>query len=171
MGHRLSDGGLGDGVEYHPLHGRALDGLLAVQGFQNMPTDRLALAVRVGGQYQAVGTLQGVGDVIEPLGRFWVDIPEHGEVVLGVHRAVLARQIAHMAVTRQDREVGPQVLVYGLGLGRALDNDDCVHAVRGALKHLGARGWRPPGRRKMGVTLPVCQRWQTVLLKGYAAWT
>src|SRR6185369_10088723 len=42
-------------------------------------------------------------------------------------RAVLGRQVADVTVGRQDGVVRAQVLVDGLGLGRALDDDD-VHA-------------------------------------------
>src|SRR5690606_5810404 len=38
------------------------------------------------------------------------------------------RQVADVAVRRQDLVVWPQVLVDGLGLGRALDDDD-VHSL------------------------------------------
>jgi hypothetical protein len=72
--------------------------------------------------------LQGLGDVGQALGRLGVDLPAHREVVVGLHRAVLRRQVADVAVGGQDRIVRAQVLVDGLGLGRALDDDD-VHAA------------------------------------------
>ena len=72
-------------VEDHPLDLGALDRLLAVQDLQQVPADRLALAVGVGGQDQGVGALERVGDVVQPLGGLGVDLPTHGEVVVRLH--------------------------------------------------------------------------------------
>ncbi len=89
MLHRLGDGGLGDGVEHHPLDLGALDRLLAVQHLQHVPGDRLALAVRVGGEDDLLGALGGFCDVAEPLLSPGVDLPDHREVVVRIHRSVL----------------------------------------------------------------------------------
>ena len=150
--HRLGDGGFGNGVEHHPLDLGALDDFLLLQHLQHVPGDSLALAVGVGGQDDAVGALGGVGDIAEALCGLGVHIPGHGEVFVGPYGAVLGRQIADMAVARQDRIVGPQVFIDGLGLGRTLDDDDV---------HLGSRGRWPGfrfGSRKVGCAPPPCQR-------------
>ena len=55
-----------------------------------------------------------------------VDLPVHGEVLVGPHRAVLRRQVAHMAVAGQHLVAAAEILVDGLGLGRRFDDDD-VH--------------------------------------------
>ncbi len=128
MLHRLGHGRLGDGVEHHPLHDRALDRLLAVQDFQHVPADGLALAIRVGGQDQAIGPLHGVGDVGQALGGLAVHLPGHGEIVVRQHRTVLRRQVADVPVAGQDDIVRAQILVDGLYLARTLDDDD-VHAT------------------------------------------
>ena len=126
--HRLGDGRLGDGVEDHPLNGLVLHGALGAQDVQDVPGDGLALAVGVGGQDDAVRGLGRLGDLRQALGGLGVDLPGHGEVLVRADRAVLGRQVADMSVARQDLVVRPQVLVDGLGLGRALDDDE-VHAV------------------------------------------
>ena len=55
-----------------------------------------------------------------------VDVPVHREVVVGLDRAVLGRQIADVAEGRDHLVAGAQVLVDGLGLGGRFDDDD-VH--------------------------------------------
>ena len=98
MLHGFGDRRLGDGVEHHPLHGRALDRLAAFKILQHVPADRFTLAIRVGGQDQAIGALEGGGDVGQALGGFGVHLPAHGEVVVGFDRSVLRREVPHMAV-------------------------------------------------------------------------
>ena len=50
----MVNGGLGDFVEHHPMHGHAwLDGRLEV--FDEVPTDGLSLAVFVGCQIDGTG--------------------------------------------------------------------------------------------------------------------
>ena len=68
-----------------------------------------------------------------------------GEVLVRLHRTILGRQVSYVAVAGQHAVVGAQVLVDGLGLGRAFDDDD-VHKVR----MLGWGTGRPRRRRKWG---------------------
>ena len=58
-------GGLGHRVEHHALDRHLAQHLLLLEHFQDVPGDRLALAVGVGGQDQLVGALHGVGDVLD----------------------------------------------------------------------------------------------------------
>ena len=96
--HRL----LGDRVEGHALDRRALlERLLLLEHPQDVPGDGLALAVGVGGQDQLVGVLHGVRDLSHDLGGLAVDVPVHLEVVVGLDRAVLRRQVAHVPVARR----------------------------------------------------------------------
>ena len=97
-----------------------------LQHFEHVPGNRLAFAIRVGREDQAVGVLHGLGDVVQPLGRGAVDFPGHGEVLVRLHRAVLGRQVADMAEGGQNLVVPAQILVDGLGLGGRFDDDD-VH--------------------------------------------
>ena len=55
LGHRL----LGDGVEHHALDLLVLERLLLLQHLEHVPRDRFAFAIRVGGEDQLVGTLEG----------------------------------------------------------------------------------------------------------------
>jgi hypothetical protein len=86
----------------------------------------LSFAIRVGRENQSVGVLDRLGDFGEPLGRRTVDLPGHGEVLVGAHRTVLRRQIADVAERGQNLVVLAQIFVDCLGLGRRLDDDD-VH--------------------------------------------
>ena len=137
MLHRLGDRLLGDGVEHHALDLLALERALLLQHLQHVPGDRLALAIRVGGEDQLVGALDGLGDVVEALLRLGVDLPDHVEIVVRIDRAVLGRQVADMAERGQHLVAGPEIFVDRLGLGGRLDNDD-VHEIPLIFRLLGA---------------------------------
>src|SRR5690606_24215029 len=106
------------------LHRAAL-----AQGFQQVPGDRLALAVRVGGKDQAAILDQRVGDGADVLLALRVDLPLHLEAGLGVDRAVLRGQVADMAVGGEHRVAAAQIGVDRLGLGRGLDHYDSHTAL------------------------------------------
>ena len=55
MAHRLGDRVLGDGVEDDAVDALVLENFLALEDLVDVPRDRLALAVRVGGQNDALG--------------------------------------------------------------------------------------------------------------------
>jgi hypothetical protein len=125
--HRL----LGDGIEHHPLDRLLLERVLLLEDFEHVPGNGLALAIGVGGQDQLARALDRPCDVVEPLLRLVVDLPKHVEVVLGVDRAVLGREVPHVAERGQDLVAGAKVLVDRLGLGRGLNNDDIHEAPMG----------------------------------------
>ena len=156
--HRL----LGDGVEHHPLDRLLLERVLLLQHFEHVPGNRLALAIGVGGEDELVGPLEGAGNVVEPLLGLVVDLPDHAEIVLGVDRAVLGRQVPHMAERGQYLVAGAKIFVDRLGLGRRTRQRRCscnsnkLEARPGAP---AARNWPRLSRRKMGMsTLPVKPR-------------
>ncbi len=120
LGHRL----LGDGVEDDALDRLVLQRLLFIERFEHVPGDRLALAVGVGGEDQRVGLLEGMGDVVDPLLRLRIDLPEHLEIIVRVDRSVLGRQVADMAKRRQHLVTGSKIFVDRLRFGRQLDNDN-----------------------------------------------
>ena len=120
--HRL----LGHGVEHDALDGDAGERFLAVEDLQHVPGDGLALTVGVGGEDQLIRALDGACDLVEPLRRLGIDVPMHGEVLLGLDRAILGRQVAHMAVGGDHVIIRPEILVDGLCLGWRFDDDD-VH--------------------------------------------
>ena len=123
-GHGGLDRGFGDGVE-----GNAADLLAFLQAggqrFGQVPGNRLAFAVGVGGEDQLVIGLERLGNCLDMSAAVGSDFPGHGKVMLGIDRAVLGRQVAHMTVRGQNRETGAEVLRDGLGLGRGFDDDDC----------------------------------------------
>ena len=89
----------------HLVEGCALDPPAAdcvplLQPVQNLPGDRLALPVRVGGEHQPVGDRQRPGDRAERPGRPPPGLVAHGEAVLRLHRARLRRQVRDMAPGR-----------------------------------------------------------------------
>ena len=142
MAEGLLDGALGHLVEDDAADLHAAQGLAAVQLLGDVPGDGLALAVRVGRQIEPRGALEGLGDLLQPLVRPRVDRPDHGEAVVRQHRAVLGRQVAHVAIAGQDPEVVAQVLVDGFRLGRRFDDND-VHATGNTPPDLA--GDRPTG--------------------------
>jgi hypothetical protein len=115
---------LGDGVEGHPLDGQVLEDALLPQGLDHVPGNRLALPVRVGGEDQLFGSLDGLGDVGDPLRAPVLERPDHAEIGLRVHGAVLGGQVADVPEGGQDLVVPAEILVDRLGLGRRLDDDD-----------------------------------------------
>ena len=85
----FGDGLLGDRVERHALDRLALQHLAGVERFKNVPRDRFPFAIRVGCEDQAVGILHRVGDFLDVLDRFSIDVPRHREVLVGLHGTVL----------------------------------------------------------------------------------
>ena len=117
-------GVLGDGVEGHALDRQVLEDALLPQGLDHVPGNRLALPVRVGGQDELFGALDGPGDVGDPLRAPVLEGPDHAEIGLRVDRAVLGGQIADMPEGGQDLVILAEIFVDRLGLGRRLDDDD-----------------------------------------------
>ena len=91
-----------------------------------MPGNRLAFAIRVGGEDQLVGLFDRVRDFLHDFLGLRVDIPVHLEVFVGLDRAVLGRQVAHVAERGDDLVTAAQVFVDGLGLGSRFHDYD-VH--------------------------------------------
>ena len=112
----FQDGGFGDFVEHHALHGLARQQLLGIEDFAHMPGDGFPFAIRVSGQIEAIGAFERVDDFFDLFGRARVDFPIHGEVFVGAHGTVFGRQIADVAIARQHLEIISKVFVDGLGL-------------------------------------------------------
>src|SRR6202034_3108396 len=93
---------------------------------EHVPGDRLALAIRVGGEDELGGALDRVGDVGKTLLRLAVDFPDHLEVVVGIDRAVLRGQVAHVTERGQHLVAPAEVFVDGFRFSRRFD-DDYVH--------------------------------------------
>ena len=129
MAHRLQHRVLGDRVEHDPVDPLVLQELLVLEDLVDVPGDRLALAVRVGRQDDPVGVLDRSADLAQPLGGLGVDLPAHGEIVVGIDRAVLGREVAHVAERGINVVVLAQILVDGLRLGRRFDDHDFHSSV------------------------------------------
>ncbi len=121
---------LGDLVEHHAFQFLPLEQLLALENLHDVPRNSFTLAVRVGREEYLVCLLHGLGDRIHMLGVLFDHLVLHGEVVLGIHRALLGDQVAHVAIGGQHLEVTAQVFFKGLRLGRRLyDQKGGSHAL------------------------------------------
>ena len=99
-----------------------------MQRLQHVPGDRLALAVGVGGEDQLVGALAPPWRSRERASAPRPSISQIMlEVVVGIDRAVLGRQVADVAEGGQDLVAAAEILVDRLGLGGRFDDDD-LHA-------------------------------------------
>jgi hypothetical protein len=86
VAHGLGHGGLGDGVEGDAGDlGVLADRLAVAQRLGEVPGDRLALAVGVGGEDEVGVVLERVGDGLEVLTGLGRDLPFHGEALVRVH--------------------------------------------------------------------------------------
>ena len=132
-------------AERDPAHRPAAYGVPFLQPAQHLPGDRLALAVRVGRQHQGLGLLQRLRHRAQRPGGALAGLVDHGEVLVGLHRARLRRQVADMAPGR-DHPVAPaQPGPDGPRLGRRLDDDDIHDAPSAARAAPGAPGDRGAG--------------------------
>ena len=94
-----------------------------------MPGNGFAFPVRVGCEDQAVGILDRIGDILDPLGRGGIDLPRHCEIIVGQDRSILGGQVADMAKGGEDLVVLAEIFVDRLGLcGRLYNNN--VHVIR-----------------------------------------
>src|SRR5262249_23702188 len=64
---------------------------------------------------------QGAGDIVDPLLRLRIDLPQHAKIIVRVDRTVLWGEVTDMAKRRQDLIAGAEVLIDRLRLGRRLD--------------------------------------------------
>ena len=97
MLHRLDDRLLGDGVEDDPLDLLVLERLLLLQDLEDMPGDRLALAVGVGGENELVGAFERRAISLSRFCDLGSTSQSMWKSCIGIDRAVLGRQVAHMA--------------------------------------------------------------------------
>ncbi len=126
MLHRVEHRLFGDGVEHHPLDRLLLESVLLLQRLEHVPGDGLSLPIGVGGQNEFAGSLERAGNLVEALLGLVVDLPNHPEIVLGVDRSVLGRQVPDVPERGQYLVAGAKVAIDRLRLGRRLDDDD-VH--------------------------------------------
>src|SRR5581483_10733880 len=113
----------------------------------DVPGDRLALAVGVGGEVHVLLVLGRLLDLVEDLRLALDHVVLGGEVVLDVDAELRLRQIHHVPDGRLHLVVLPQVLAEGLRLGRRLDDDEVLGhgSRRGPSAHAACRQNRLPG--------------------------
>ncbi|PAV70194.1 hypothetical protein WR25_01198 [Diploscapter pachys] len=109
----------------------------------HVPADRLALAIGVGRQDQAVGGLRQIGDGFELLRLVRVILPLHREALVGIHRPVLRRQVADVAVGGEHPVIRAEVFFDGLRFGGRFDDDELHGGDYGP--YVYARGWKAAG--------------------------
>ena len=114
MRERVLDCGFGDLIENHALSPLGIQ----IQRVNQVPGDRLTLAVLVGGQIHRVRVLSDLlqlADDLPLVGEHFVDRLE-GAVQIDPH--FRGGKIAYVAHARHNRISSPQVPVDGSGLGR-----------------------------------------------------
>jgi hypothetical protein len=114
----------GDLVEAHASQVLAVERALLAQDLREVPGNRLALAVRVGREVEGVRLLHRALDGVDLRLALVDELVLHLEIALGVDRAFLLDEVAHVAVGGEHLEVRAEVLLDGLGLGRRLDDDE-----------------------------------------------
>ena len=75
-------------------------------------------------RYSALGLRQRARDGLDVTLVLLEHLVLHGVAVVGIDRAFLRHQVAHVAVGGEHLEVPAEVLLDGLGLGRRLDDDE-----------------------------------------------
>jgi hypothetical protein len=102
MRHRIRDCLFGDGVEYDAFDWLGLERLLLLEHLQDVPGDRLALAIGVGCQDQLIGVFDGPGDIVQALLRLGIDLPNHAKIGIGLDRTAFGRKVSDMAKRGQN---------------------------------------------------------------------
>ena len=119
LAQRFLDGVLGDLVKQDPVGGDA-----GVELVGDVPGDRLALAVRVGGQVDGRCALGRFLELGQRLGLALDGDVLRFEPALHVHAQLAGGQVPHVADGGLHVIAGTQVLPDGLGLGGRLDDDE-----------------------------------------------
>ena len=121
MGDGLLDRLLGDLVEDHPLDREAGLGL---EHLEEVPRDRLALAILIGREVELVGVLERPPQAADDLRLLRRDHVLRLEVVLDVDREALAGQVTDVADAGHDRVVAAKETADRVGFGLGLDDDE-----------------------------------------------
>ena len=144
------DGALGDLVE-----GDAPDLFVSQAGvLRDVPGDRLALAVEVGGKPDLVRVTGLGGELLELTAAVLQRLVARREVVVKIDTECLGGQVADMAVAGEHPVSGPKIAFDGLRLGGRLD-DHQIGTIAAGGAGAGHRSGsvapasRPPGARAM----------------------
>jgi hypothetical protein len=138
VGHRLADRLGRDLGEHHPVQGLAVEHPALLEDLADVPGNGLALAVQVGGEIDVLGGLGRPGDRLDVFLVALDHLVIHGKAVLGIDRALLGLEVAHVAVGGEDLEVLAEILVDRLRLGGRLDDEE-MFGHRGFRKRVRGR--------------------------------
>ena len=130
---RLADRAARDLVELHPIHGLLLKHAPLREELRDVPRDRFALAVRIGGEIEGARPPHRPDDRLHVGFRPRHQIEVHGKAALGLDRAARGNEIAHVPVGREHREVGVEILSDGASLRRGLDDEEPPSGRRAAV--------------------------------------
>ena len=123
LGHGALHFALGDFVEHHALDFLALEVAAFLQQLAQVPGNRFAFAIRVGRQIQGLGFLERARDGVDVFFVALDRLVAHREVLVGIDRAFLGNQVAHVAIGGEHLEILAEVLLDGLRFGGRLDDD------------------------------------------------
>ena len=121
---RLADRAARDLVELHPVHRLVCEHPALRQELGDVPRDRLALAVGVGGEIEGARAPHRPHDRLHVSLRARNQIEVHGEAALGLDRPGGGDEVAHVPIGGEHGEIGVQVLSDGASLRRGLDDEE-----------------------------------------------
>ncbi len=103
----VANGVAGDFVEADAVDRNALQCVLVRQHRPHMPGNRLSFTIRVSGEPQRLGALEGLRDCTDLLVAPGVQLPVHSEILLRPDTAIFRRQVAHMSETGENGIAAP----------------------------------------------------------------
>ena len=114
-----------DFVEHHALYFlfHILHAALGFQNFGNVPRNRFAFPIRVGGQVNMFRFFGGFHDFVHMFHGFGGNFIFHGEVVVRIDCAVFLDEVAHMAERGKHFEIAAQVFFDGFDFVGGFDNE------------------------------------------------
>ena len=121
---RLADRAPCDLVELYPVHRLVLEHPALGQELGDVPRNRLALAVGIGGEIESARAPHGPHDRLHVGLRARHQLEVHGEAALRLDRPGGGNEVAHVPVGGEDGEVRIQVLPDGAGLRWGLDDEE-----------------------------------------------
>ncbi len=98
---------------------------------RDVPGDRLALTVEVGGKPDMVGLARKFGEAVQLLSAVGQRDILDGEVALDVDAEAPLRKVTHVAERGDDLVSGSEIAFDGAGLGRRLDDDELAGGPSG----------------------------------------
>ena len=122
--HGLLDRARRDFGEHHAVHFLAVEQLLLLEDFRDVPGNGFAFAIQVGREIDGIGHLRRLGDRVDVFLVLVDQLVGHREVVVGIDRAFFRLEVANVTVGRQDLEVLAEIFVDRLRLGGRFDDEE-----------------------------------------------